>query len=150
MLTRLTLSVSLAALALALSGCSGSSAPAVSPAPAPQSFGPLTTRIVGAAQPAVTSSGTRGANVTGIAGALISDLTLNFEGPKSLKETRIAFASNRDGLSQIYTMNADGTNQANLTIDAEKNYSPAWSPDKTKLRTAAKWLSVSSRSPRST
>ena len=61
------LSVSMSAL---LVGCSGSSAPSAPSAPTTQSFGALTTRIVGAAQSPVFSSAANGANVTGIAGGL--------------------------------------------------------------------------------
>lgn len=40
---------------------------------------------------------------------------------------KIAFASERDGNSEIYVMNADGSNVTRLT-DAGGNF-PAWSPD---------------------
>jgi hypothetical protein len=43
---------------------------------------------------------------------------------------RIAFESNRDGNSEIYVMNADGSNQRNLTNFASANdHGPVWSPD---------------------
>ena len=53
-------------------------------------------------------------------------------------QARIAFASNRDGhvhpirgwpTSEIYVMNADGTNQRRLTDNPASDYSPSWSPD---------------------
>ncbi|HEX4963538.1 MAG TPA: hypothetical protein VF173_22100 [Thermoanaerobaculia bacterium] len=47
--------------------------------------------------------------------------------------TKIAFVSNRDGNSEIYVMNADGTGQANLTHSLGDDYSPAWSPDGGKI-----------------
>ncbi len=40
---------------------------------------------------------------------------------------RIAFTSSRDGQSDIYVMNADGTNQTRLTTTG-KNYHPIWVP----------------------
>jgi Tol biopolymer transport system component len=45
--------------------------------------------------------------------------------------SKIAFTSNRDGYSQIYVMDADGTNQYALTNTNANNYlSPgSWSPD---------------------
>ena len=39
---------------------------------------------------------------------------------------RIAFGSNRDGNYEIYVMNADGTNQINLTNNAMNDTSPDW------------------------
>jgi TolB protein len=41
----------------------------------------------------------------------------------------IAFTSNRDGNSEIYVMNADGSNQRNLTQNEAWDNRPAWSPD---------------------
>ena len=42
---------------------------------------------------------------------------------------RIAFVSDRDGNSEIYTMNADGSSVTRLTYDMGRVHSPAWSPD---------------------
>ncbi|MGI8655313.1 MAG: LpqB family beta-propeller domain-containing protein [Pyrinomonadaceae bacterium] len=47
--------------------------------------------------------------------------------------TRIAFATDRDGSFQIYTMNSDGSNQINVSNSAADDISPAWSPDGSKL-----------------
>ncbi len=129
-------SLSLLALlpvALWLAGCSGSSAPPAEETAQTQSFGPLTTRIVGTVAAPVTSSAAYGANVTGIAGALVSQLTLNFKGPSTLSETKIAFVSTRDGNREIYVMNADGTNQIRLTNNATYETTPSWSPNGTKI-----------------
>ena len=46
---------------------------------------------------------------------------------------KIAFASDRDGNSEIYIMNADGTNQTRLTNNSANNYTPALSPDGSKI-----------------
>jgi Tol biopolymer transport system component len=46
---------------------------------------------------------------------------------------RIAFASNRDGDSEIYVMNADGSNVINLTNNSADDSDPAWSPDGTRI-----------------
>lgn len=46
---------------------------------------------------------------------------------------KIAFASNRDGNSEIYVINADGSNPIRLTTDAAEDYAPAWSPDGTRI-----------------
>ncbi len=46
---------------------------------------------------------------------------------------RIAFASDRDGNFEIYTMDADGGGQTRLTEDPAEDYSPAWSHDGQRL-----------------
>jgi len=45
----------------------------------------------------------------------------------------ILFVSTRDGNAEVYIMNADGTNQQNLTKHSEHDYDLAWSPDKAKI-----------------
>ena len=42
--------------------------------------------------------------------------------------TKIAFASNRDGNFEIYTMNADGTGQTRLTNNAAIDITPPGHP----------------------
>ena len=44
-------------------------------------------------------------------------------------QSRIAFASNRDGNYEIYVMNADGSNQTRLTKSSADDRHPQWSPD---------------------
>jgi hypothetical protein len=46
--------------------------------------------------------------------------------------SKIAFRSDRDGTSQIYVVNADGSNQIRLT-DTGGNFRPVWSPDGSKI-----------------
>ena len=46
---------------------------------------------------------------------------------------KIAFQSDRDGPFEIYTMNADGTGQTNISNNAAVDIAPAWSPDGTKI-----------------
>lgn len=46
---------------------------------------------------------------------------------------KIAFASDRDGNLEIYTMEADGGAQTRLTENTAEDYQPAWSPDGTRL-----------------
>jgi Tol biopolymer transport system component len=48
-------------------------------------------------------------------------------------QEKIAFESNRDGNSEIYVMNADGTNQVDLTRSASEDIDPAFSPDGSKI-----------------
>ena len=43
--------------------------------------------------------------------------------------SRIAFASDQKGQSDIWVMDSDGSNLVNLTNDEAEDHSPAWSPD---------------------
>lgn len=42
---------------------------------------------------------------------------------------KIAFVSQRDGNSELYVMNADGSGQTRLTNNADRDDYPTWSPD---------------------
>ncbi|HEY0407830.1 MAG TPA: DUF4214 domain-containing protein [Pyrinomonadaceae bacterium] len=46
---------------------------------------------------------------------------------------KIAFSTTRDGNSEIYVMNSDGSSQTRLTNDPAFDGDPAWSPDGTRL-----------------
>lgn len=46
---------------------------------------------------------------------------------------RIAFSSTRDGNTEIYVMNADGTGQTRLTAVTGLDVHPAWSPDGSRI-----------------
>ena len=50
---------------------------------------------------------------------------------------RIAFASSRDGDSEIYVMNADGTGELNLTNNVSLDKNPSWSPNGGKIAFAS-------------
>ncbi len=43
--------------------------------------------------------------------------------------SKLAFRSYRDGNSEVYIMNADGSNQVNVTHDPNHDYEPVWRPD---------------------
>ncbi len=47
--------------------------------------------------------------------------------------TKIVFHSMRDGVSEIYVMNADGSNQTRLTNNSFIDTAPTWSPDGSKI-----------------
>ena len=47
--------------------------------------------------------------------------------------TKIVFQSDRDGNSEIYVMNADGTDLTRITNNAATDQFPAWSPDGSKI-----------------
>ena len=42
---------------------------------------------------------------------------------------KIVFSSTRDGDSEIYVMESDGSKQVRLTVDPARDYDPSWSPD---------------------
>ena len=42
---------------------------------------------------------------------------------------KIVFVSDRDGNNEIYTMNADGSDQKRLTFNGAQDVQPCWSPD---------------------
>jgi Tol biopolymer transport system component len=42
---------------------------------------------------------------------------------------QIAFESTRDGDQEVYVMQADGSNQTNLSNNAQPDFSPSWFPD---------------------
>jgi Tol biopolymer transport system component len=42
--------------------------------------------------------------------------------------SKVAFVTNRDGNYEIYTMNADGSNQTRLTTDSAVDEEPTWQP----------------------
>jgi TolB protein len=46
---------------------------------------------------------------------------------------KLVFASNKDGNAEIYLMNADGTDQKNLTQNAARDGSPSFLPDGKKI-----------------
>jgi Tol biopolymer transport system component len=46
---------------------------------------------------------------------------------------KIAFVSTRDGTSEIYVMNGDGTKQTRLTVEPAQDAAPTWSPDGTRI-----------------
>jgi len=46
---------------------------------------------------------------------------------------RIAFTSIRDGNSEIYVMNPNGSGQTRLTFNKAEDLDPAWSPDATRI-----------------
>ena len=46
---------------------------------------------------------------------------------------KVVFQTSRDGQSEIYVMNSDGSGQTRLTNDPAADTAPAWSPDGTKI-----------------
>lgn len=50
-----------------------------------------------------------------------------------MQNGKIAFSSLRDGNSEIYVMNQDGSGQTRLTVDPADDSQPSWSPDGKKI-----------------
>lgn len=76
-------------------------------------------------------------NLSNASGAAISDaqgvgIIVNDDSIGS-RGGKIAFDTNRDGNSEIYVMNADGSNQKRLTNNAANDYSPSLSADGSKI-----------------
>ncbi|MGA9347212.1 MAG: S8 family serine peptidase [Anaerolineae bacterium] len=55
----------------------------------------------------------------------------------SANTAKITFTSHRDGNSEIYVMDAGGSNQTRLTNNAASDDRPAWSPDRSKIAFAS-------------
>ncbi len=99
-------------------------------------FSPDGSEIAFTAKPA--GSPTRDIYVIGSDGSGLTQLTSgsvdNAYPAFSPDGTKIVFTSRRTGTSQVYVMNADGTNQTQLTFDAQtKDQVPDWSPDGSKI-----------------
>jgi Tol biopolymer transport system component len=99
-------------------------------------FSPDGSKIVFTAKPA--GSPTRDIYVIGSDGSGLTQLTSgsvdNAYPAFSPDGTKIAFTSRRTGTSQVWVMNADGSNQTQLTFDAQpKDQVPDWSPDGSKI-----------------
>src|SRR5665647_2641198 len=52
---------------------------------------------------------------------------------KATAKGKIAFTSDRNGNKEIYIMNADGTDQVNLTNNPKYDWFPTFSPDGSKI-----------------
>ena len=63
---------------------------------------------------------------------LLDDL-IAWDEPAWSPDGRIAFVSHRDGFSDIYVANADGSRTIRLTDDFDRYWSPVWSPDGRRL-----------------
>src|SRR5690349_5840567 len=60
---------------------------------------------------------------------LVSAGTASTQQGRAAGDNMLAFVSERDGNSEIYVINADGTGLLRLTNDAGRDVDPAWSPD---------------------
>ncbi len=123
----------LMAMLLASCGGGGSSANKATSTSQTTQLGNMSVTTTSPLQPAVTSGGS-GSEVTGVAGALITNLQLTGLQPTpvnaaaALKTTKIAFTRN----NQLMLMNADGTGQVQVSPGADAS-SPHWFPDGVRL-----------------
>ena len=58
---------------------------------------------------------------------------IDWDEPAWSPDGRITFVSHRDGFSDIYVANADGSRTIRLTDDFDRYWSPVWSPDGRRL-----------------
>ncbi|NND96300.1 MAG: DUF4347 domain-containing protein, partial [Pirellulaceae bacterium] len=81
------------------------------------------------------TNGVLGIAPTGLTGEtnLTSDPGSDDDPAWSPDGSQVAFSSNRTGASEIYTMDADGSNVTRLTFDGASAAQPSWSPDGTQL-----------------
>jgi len=68
-----------------------------------------------------------------IAGLVSAATSAQTPTPTPDSNGKIAFQSFRDGESEIYVMDANGSNQTNLTNNVAGDFHPAWSPNGTKI-----------------
>ena len=68
------------------------------------------------------------ADVATLAHRIADDIVAAFVGVRGVSATEIAFVSNRGGSSEIFVMNADGSNQRAATANRSINTFPGWSP----------------------
>jgi Tol biopolymer transport system component len=87
-------------------------------------------RLPGASTPDVFAINTDGTGMV----RLTTDPGVDRFAAWSPDDSTIAFNSNRCGMEQVWLMNADGTDQHQLTFDpAPKGQLPDWSPDGTRI-----------------
>ena len=98
----------------------------------------ITTTALGAQLPAWSPNGYKiaymgdgGIHIANFDGSGDRQLTNQAEDSKPLwspRGDRILFVSRRDGNSEVYVINEDGTGQQNLTLNSASDDSPSWSP----------------------
>ena len=74
-----------------------------------------------------------GDSLTRTAHTLSNEIVRHFNGKPSVFLTRIAFASNRTGVWEIWLMDWDGANQGQITFHKALSILPSWSPDNDRM-----------------
>ena len=70
---------------------------------------------------------------TGLVPRVVNNPANDVQPSWSPDDTQVAFASTRDGNTEIYRMNANGSGQTRLTFNGAVDQQPSWSPDGTRL-----------------
>jgi len=73
------------------------------------------------------------AEATDNLGAATTSSSISVSVVQPINSGKIAFAGNRDGVAQIYSMNQDGSSLVRLTNNAANNENPRWSPDNSRI-----------------
>src|SRR5262245_12848016 len=83
----------------------------------------------------MNSDGSGARQVTGLLQVAAPARSVTFGGTPQVSPdgSRILFTSDRTGRSQVYAMNADGSDVRQLTAESEGVFSPNWSPDGSRI-----------------
>jgi len=73
------------------------------------------------------------AKATDNLGAVTTSSSVSVSVVQPSNSGKITFASNRDGIAQIYSTNQDGSSLSRLTTNAANNESPRWSPNNSRI-----------------
>ena len=122
--------------ALLTSGCGGSNAAPIGKTTTPTPASTATTDITPTPNTTPAPNTTPTPAVTPVPTATMAPTATPTPAPSG-NLNRIAFASNRDGNFEIYTMLSDGSDVQRVTTATGDDTKPAWSRDKTKLAFAS-------------
>ena len=91
------------------------------------------TAIDGASMQAINTVSSSTADPDSNNNVAYAPLIVRAAGPPPVAIGKVAFQTNRDGNTEIYVMEADGSNPINVSNSAAEDYQPVWSPDGSKI-----------------